>query len=291
LPIDAKHDAAAGARFALAASITTALIHACMRWVELHPFLIAFWRNAICLVLILPLVLAVGAWRTEPGALPRHALRGVVNTGAMVTLIMGLNRIPFAEATALTFAAAPLALIGSMLALGERPGRIRWLSALLGLIGVLIVAPPGPGWLGSGGMLVLLSSALFAASLLIGKAQTEVAGNLSILFYLYAALTLCCTPLALSTWHWPDINSILILLAVALLSILAHYTAIVALRRADASFVALFDYLRLIWAAGIGAIIFAETPATATIVGSLVIAAAALLPVVSRMSADRTTEP
>lgn len=251
-----------------------------MRWIELEPFLIAFWRNAFCLALILPVVAIRGAWRAEPGALPRHALRGVANTAAMVTLIMGLDRLPFAEATALTFATPAFMLFGSVIFLGERPSLVRWLSAVIGLGGVLIIAPPGPGWVGSGGMLILISAALFAASFLIGKAQTWVTNDLSILFYLYLALSIFCAPLAASVWHWPDGTALAGLGFVAILSIAAHYGGIVALRRADASLVALFDYLRLIWAAMIGAVVFDETPDAAAMIGSGLIVVAATLPLV-----------
>ncbi|MGI9510119.1 MAG: DMT family transporter, partial [Geminicoccaceae bacterium] len=271
-------DSSAGIRFAIAASITTAFIHAAMRWIELEPFLIAFWRNALCLALILPMVMVKAAWRAEPGALPRHALRGVTNTAAMVTLIMGLDRLPFAEATALTFATPAFMLFGSVIFLGERPKLVRWLSAMIGLSGVLIIAPPGPGWLGSGGMLILISAALFAATFLIGKAQTWVASDLSILFYLYLALTLFCTPLAASVWHWPDGTALMGLVSVAVMSIVAHYCGIVALRRADASLVGLFDYLRLIWALMIGVFVFGEAPDATTVVGSGLIVVAAILP-------------
>ncbi|MGI9499711.1 MAG: DMT family transporter [Geminicoccaceae bacterium] len=289
MSVDVRPDASAGARFAIAASITTAFIHAAMRWVELEPFLIAFWRNALCLVLILPMVVIGGAWRAGPGALPRHALRGIANTAAMVTLIMGLDRLPFAEATALTFATPAFMLFGSVIFLGERPRLVRWLSALTGLAGVLIVAPPGPGWLGSGGMLILVSAALFAASFLIGKTQTWVAGDLSILFYLYTALTLFCAPLAASVWRWPDSTAFASLGFIAVLSIAAHYGGIVALRRADASLVALFDYLRLIWAAMIGVVVFDETPDAATVIGSGLIVAAAILPLAFGERAGRRT--
>ncbi|MDH3662945.1 MAG: DMT family transporter, partial [Alphaproteobacteria bacterium] len=272
------------------ASITTAFIHAAMRWIELEPFLIAFWRNALCLALILPMVAIKLAWRAGPGALSRHAYRGVANTAAMVMLIMGLDRLPFAEATALTFATPAFMLFGSVIFLGERPRLVRWLSAVLGLLGVLIIAPPGPGWLGSGGMLILISAALFAASFLIGKTQTWVAGDLSILFYLYLALTILCTPLAASVWHWPDRAAFAGLGLVAVLSIAAHYSGIVALRRADASLVGLFDYLRLIWAAVIGVTIFDETPDRATIVGSATIVIAAVLPLLfDKASARRAS--
>ena len=278
MSVDVRQDSAAGVHFAIAASVTTAFIHAAMRWIELEPFLIAFWRNAFCFALILPLVAINGAWRAAPGALPRHALRGLTNTAAMVTLIMGLDRLPFAEATALTFAAPAFMLFGSVIFLGERPRPVRWLSALIGLAGVLVIAPPGPGWLASGGMLILISAALFAASFLIGKAQTWVASDLSILFYLYLALTIFCTPLAVSVWRWPDSTAFAGLASIAILSIAAHYAGIVALRRADASLVGLFDYLRLIWAAMIGALIFDETPDAMTVIGSGLIVVAAILP-------------
>lgn len=262
-----------------------------MRWIELEPFLIAFWRNALCLALILPMVAIRGAWRTGPGALSRHAYRGVTNTAAMVLLIMGLDRLPFAEATALTFATPAFMLFGSVIFLGERLRPVRWLSAVLGLAGVLMIAPPGPGWLGSGGMLILISAALFAASFLIGKTQTWVANDLSILFYLYLALTMFCAPLAASVWHWPDDVAFLALGLVAVLSIAAHYAGIVALRRADASLVALFDYLRLIWAALIGVMVFDEIPDGGTVVGSGMIVAAALLPLAFGKRETRPSDP
>jgi drug/metabolite transporter (DMT)-like permease len=281
LSVDVRPDVKLGIRFAIAASITTAFIHAAMRWVELEPFLIAFWRNALCLVLIMPVVLVKGAWRSRPDALFRHGLRGLANAGAMVTLIMGLDRLPFAEATALTFATPVFMLFGSVIFLRERPQPIRWVSALIGLAGVMVVSPPGHGWFGSGGMLILISAALFAAAFLIGKTQTWVAGDLSILFYLYLALTVFCSPLAASVWHWPDGSAFIGLGIVAALSIAAHYAGIVALRRAEASLVGLFDYLRLIWAAVIGFLLFQEIPDMMTVAGIGLIAAAAFVPLAS----------
>ncbi|MEM8948467.1 MAG: DMT family transporter [Pseudomonadota bacterium] len=278
MSVDVRPDVKLGIRFAVAASITTALIHAAMRWVELEPFLIAFWRNALCLLLILPVVIVKEAWRSRPDALLRHGFRGLANAGAMVTLIMGLDRLPFAEATALTFATPVFMLFGSVMFLRERPRPIRWASALIGLAGVLVVSPPGPGWLGSGGMLILISAALFAAAFLIGKTQTWIAGDLSILFYLYLALTFFCAPLAASVWHWPDRSAFFGLGIVAALSIAAHYAGIVALRRAEASLVGLFDYLRLIWAVAIGFLLFREIPDMMTVVGIGLIAAAAIGP-------------
>jgi drug/metabolite transporter (DMT)-like permease len=273
------------AGWAVTASVATAATHAAMRSVDLHPFLVAFWRNAFCLVLILPLVLPARSWRRLPGAAPRHALRGVANTAAMVLLIMGLARIPFAEATALTFATPAFVVIGGVLFLGERPGAAHWLAAGLGFAGVLVIAPPGPGWLGSGGALVLASSAFFAASMLIGRTQTRYADNLSILFHLYVALTLFSAPLAATVWVTPDRAALAGLGLVAVFAVAAHYAAVVAIRRAEASRIAPIDYLRLIWGAAIGLAVFAEAPSGAMLAGAALILAAALAPLARRAPA------
>jgi len=280
--IEHKHDPLIGAQWTLAASAATVLIHLLMRWVDLHPFLVVFWRNATCLALILPAVIATRAWQAGRPALSRHALRGIVNTGAMITLVMGLNRIPFAEVTALTFASAPFTLFGSIIFLREHPGPVRWLSALLGLIGVIIISPPGAGWLGSGGMLVLTSAALFAAANLVGKAQVQVASNLSILFYLFAALTFFSAPLAASVWQWPGGEALLLIGSMALIAIFAHYAFIAALRWADVSFLALFDYLRLIWGALVGIFVFGEALELSLILGGVLIIVAAIIPFAAR---------
>ena len=264
--------------WAVAASIATAATHASIRSVELHPFLIAFWRNLFCLVLILPIALPAGAWRCRPGALRLHVWRGIANTAAMVLLIMGLVRVPFAEATALTFAAPAFVVLGGMIVLRERPSRAHLWAAGLGFAGVLIIAPPGAGWIGSGGGLILLSAALFAASVLVARSQTLYADNMSVLFYLYLLLTVFCAPLALSVWTWPAWSELLDLFKVASFAIAAHWSATITVRMAQASTIAVYDYLRLVWGILIGWWLFGETVPSQTLVGMTLIGLAAAMP-------------
>lgn len=276
-----------GVLWAVIASLATAATHAAMRGIDLHPFLIAFWRNLVCLAIILPITLPRRAWRTASGAAPRHLLRGLANTIAMVMLIAGLTRIPFAEATALTFAAPIFVAIGGVLFLREAPTRATILAAFLGFVGVMVVAPPGAGWLGSGGALVIGSAVFFAASMLIGRSQTRYADTLSILFYLYALLTAFSAPLALTVWRLPDLAELAQLSLVALCAVCAHGAAMASLRAAEASTVAPYDYLRLIWAIPIGVVLFGEdSPSTSLLIGGALIICAALLPNVTRKRAD-----
>ncbi len=271
-----------GVVWAIVASLATAATHAAMRGIDLHPFLIAFWRNLFCLILILPITVPRKAWRTTPGAASRHVWRGLANTIAMIMLIAGLTRIPFAEATALTFAAPIFVAIGGVLILRESPTRLTIAAAVLGFVGVLIVAPPDAGWLGSGGALVIGSAVFFAASMLIGRSQTRYADTLSILFYLYVLLTLFSAPLAAAVWRLPDAASAAQLTLVAVCAVFAHGAAMASLRRAEASTVAPYDYLRLVWVVPVGLLLFEEgSPSTGLIIGGALIICAALLPTIS----------
>ena len=271
-----------GAFWAIVASVAIAATHAATRMVDLHPFLIAFWRNLFCLILVLPVALPKRAWHRLPGALPRHVARGVVTTIAMVLLIEGLNRMPLAEATALTFATPIFVVIGGALFLRERPGPVTTAAALLGLAGVLLVAPPGPGWLGSGGAILLISAALYAAAMLISRSQTRYADTLSILFYLYIVLAASSVPLAVVAWEWPDWHDLAGVLLISVCAVAAHTTIVVAMRRSEASAIAPYDYLRLVWAGLMGLALFGEKPSLSLVAGSTLIVAAALLPVMAR---------
>ncbi len=195
--------------WAVVASLSTAATHAVMRTAaaDLHPYLVAFWRNAISLALISPLVIASAAWRTTRPALSRHALRGAVNAAAMVLFIIGLSRAPFAYATALSFAAAPFAVLGAFVVLRERLDPIRLAAALVGFGGVVVILDPMRDGVATGGVYVLASALLFGAVTLIGKTQTRYAANLSILFYLYVFLTAFCLIAALTVWRWPVAES------------------------------------------------------------------------------------
>ena len=74
-----------GVFWAVIASLATAATHAAMRGVDLHPFLIAFWRNLICLAIIVDpkshreaiLLVSLGSarrWRSRQERTPSYML-------------------------------------------------------------------------------------------------------------------------------------------------------------------------------------------------------------------------
>jgi S-adenosylmethionine uptake transporter len=77
-------------------------------------------------------------------------------------------------------------------------------------------------------------------------------------------------------WRTPDAHALGLLLALSVCSTLGHYCATRAFVAAEASAVMPVDYLRMVWYASIGYLVFDEIPDAPTLAGAALIAGASL---------------
>jgi drug/metabolite transporter (DMT)-like permease len=82
---------------------------------------------------------------------------------------------------------------------------------------------------------------------------------------------------ALAYWANPSVGQWALLVVCGFLGAGGHYCMTRAFRVADISAVQPVKFLELVWAAILGVIVFGTTPATATVIGGVVILAATLL--------------
>ena len=135
---------------------------------------------------------------------------------------------------------------------------------------------------GSGAMLlffygpicILLACLLWSISLLLAKKLTETDDNISITFWQSAGVIPLSFIAALFVWDWFNIQQLILLCLLALVSTLAQLTLNFALKRGEISFLLPLDYLRLIWAVWLGFIIFGEVPLQNIWIGGSIIVAA-----------------
>jgi drug/metabolite transporter (DMT)-like permease len=163
-------------------------------------------------------------------------------------------------------------MIGAVMFFHERMMWTRWMSALIGFTGVLIVVWPKLS--GSNGFydLVMLGSApLFAASQLITKALTRRDRTEVIVVWQCLTISLFSFPLAMLHWVWPTPMQWSWFLAAGVLGSCAHYCATQAYRVADVSATQPVRFLDLIWATLMGLLVFGDWPTSSTLVGGLVI--------------------
>jgi S-adenosylmethionine uptake transporter len=230
------------------------------------------------------------AWPGE-AALRMHLVRGTLSSVMAVLFFWGLERVPMAQAIALAFIAPLIALYLAALWLGEKIGRRAILASVLGFAGVaVILAGQARADIGAealkGSAAILVSASLYAANIILMRAQARVAGPVEVAFFMSAVMSACF--LLAAPWlavapppaEWPAILGAA-LLAFASLMLLAF-----AYARAEAQHLAPTEYSGFVWAAFWGWLIFSEPVRPFTLAGAAMIVGACLIAARTRLPAE-----
>ncbi len=249
-------------------------------------------------------VLILAAWLARrgefPGALATrrpfgHIGRSLAGTGGMYASFLAISLLPLADATAFTFAAPLMVVPLAAILLGEAVRPYRWGAVGAGFVGVTIMLSgrlgmaTGTRALGSG---IALFGALCAAiSMIQTRRLTRSEATGAIVFYFsgvtaaVAALGLLVAALSsagasgagwIATQRFvaPTASEALALAAIGLLGGAGQILMTHCYRYADASIIAAFDYVAMIWAAALGYLLFSETPTPRVLIGAAVVAGA-----------------
>jgi len=243
---------------------------------DLSFFQIAFVRILIQVVILLPWMLRArgAAWRTSRIGL--HAFRTACSASGMVLFYVAFAVLPMALATTLTFTQALFLTVLAVLVLGERIGPRRIAATLVGFLGVLVVVRPG--WIAfDPNLLIGLACALAAAlTMLVTRQLGATESRLTIMCYVSLFSTLYLVGPAL--WSWQPIapGHLGWLLVLGLSATLGQFLMVGAFVIGEASALAPVDYIRLVFAATGGYLVFGEIPDIWTWAGSAIIIASTL---------------
>lgn len=266
-------DQTRGLMFMLLATALLTTMHGMVRYLgsDLHPFIIAFYRNLFGLIAVMPLVFRAGVGALHTAHPRLMILRGVSGILAMITWFYGLAKVPTAEATALSFTAAIFTTLAAFIFLGERMRLRRWAAICGGFVGVIVVLQPSSENFTPWMLLVLLSCVFWGLSVTIVKFLTATDSATSIVAWMSILLTLLSLPLALYAWQWPSLEQFMYLGSMGVLATCGHLSMARALSLAETTAVMSIDFMRLIWAALIGIFVFGDAFAINTWVGALII--------------------
>lgn len=242
----------------------------------LHPLQAVFFRNLFGLVFMLPWIHKAGL---EALTLPRIRLylgRTTVGLLSMFAWFWALKLLPFADAIALSFASPLFATMLAALFLGEQVRARRWTAIMVGFAGVLVILRPGADAVSAGALFALASSALGAMGIIFTKQLARSESTSAVVTIMVLIMTPMSLVPALFVWQWPPASLWPLLLTMGFAGSMGHMSFVRALRLADASSLMPYDYARLVFAAAIGWIFFAEVPDGWTWLGSAIIAAAAV---------------
>jgi drug/metabolite transporter (DMT)-like permease len=235
-------------------------------------------RSASQLLIVIPFVLATGTGlailRTRH--LKLHLLRGAFSIAGLYLYFYSFGHMAIADATAISFTKVLFLVPLAVLILGERAGRARWIAALVGFAGVLLVARPTMGGVGLPALAGMLAALTGAGLLLVTKLLTAHESPLAIMVYVALTTTTVALIPGLLAWEWPQGEAVWWLVAIGLVGPGGQYISISAYRIAEASALAPVDYVRLLYGIAAGWLIFAEIPGAMTLAGAAVIVAATL---------------
>lgn len=244
-----------------------------------HTLFVVVWaRYAGQMIVATPAAWRLGGpgfWRTRH--LRVQLVRSLCLVVATACFFGALRFVPLAEGSAIAFLAPLFAIVLSVPVLGERPTRARWLAALGGLAGVVILVRPGSAvFHPATGLLVMAAIANAFYQLLTRKLPGDSAHTT--LFYSGLVGTALLS-LALPFVETPGefaMRDAVFFVVLGLLAGLGHGLLIAAFLRAPASLIAPFTYIQMLWATFYGYVVFRQLPDGVSAVGMAVIVASGI---------------
>lgn len=241
----------------------------------LHPLQISNGRFVFAF-LGLSLVAAMVRPKVTRPHMRWHLARTSAGWAGVTLMFASVAYVPLADATAITFLNPVFGMVLAIPLLGEQVGRIRWTAAAIALAGAMVLLRPTPDSFQPAALLALGAAAIMGLELIFIKRLSGREGAFQILLINNALGVVISTLAVIAVWQPPTLAQWGLMAALGLLMACAQTCFVNAMARADASFVAPFSYLTLIFAALYDVIFYNVIPDGVTIVGACIIVAGAL---------------
>jgi drug/metabolite transporter (DMT)-like permease len=237
-----------------------------------------FYRQLAGLVILAPLIVRDwrGAFRTtRPGIL---LFRSAAGTLGMIMGFYAYQKMPLADANALSFTRSLWLVPLAAFVLHEPLGPRRIGAAIVGFVGVLIMLRPGADGIAFGlaEAAALGSAFLFALTITGMKVMTRDHSLFVLLVYSAVLGLVFAVPPALFVWRWPEPFDLFLLGAMGVLGVITQGCYIKGMQIGDAAAMAPIDYTRLVFAAVAGFLLFGEVPGPWTLLGAAIVVASTL---------------
>jgi drug/metabolite transporter (DMT)-like permease len=266
-----------GVLLVVGATITFSLSDTTAKYVtQTLPAIEVTWVRYVVFVL---LAASLAARRRRPFRTARPALqvgRGVAIVVSAILFILGLGRLPIADAAAINFVSPVFITLLAVPMLGERVEPRRWIAIAACLGGALLAAHPGAGALDPAAAFPFLSAVAWAVGIIFTRRMAGTERPATTLLWTAVTglgLLTCLLPVEARLPSWTEL---LLCLQIGVLATTGQWLVVLGYRLAPASLLAPFSYLQLVWSTTLGIIVFGAAPALDTVIGAAVIVASGL---------------
>ncbi len=235
-----------------------------------------------------------------------HLRRGFFGSVGMFSGFTALILLPLADATAISYAAPLFTVVLAALLLKEVVRIYRWTAVAVGFLGVLVMLIPyfdGTGPVGNqkivGAAFGLLGAVCAGFATVETRKLTRTESTGVIVFYFMSLVTLVALATSLLglfdpalAWRMPGLRDAGLLVLTGIMGGIGQITLTQSFRYADASLIAPFDYLSMIWAIAIGWFLFGELPQSIVMAGAGIVVAAGIFVIwrERRLGLDRRSQ-
>lgn len=243
------------------------------------PALQTFYRQAAGFAVLLPVILRLRGRAfatTRPGIL---LFRSAAGTVALMLSFYAYQELPLADANALSFTRTLWLVPLAAIVVREKVGPLRVSAAVVGFLGVLLMARPGAGGdlaLGLPALAMLLASFLFALTITGMKVMTRDHSPTVLLVWAMTLGLIFSIPGGMLTWRVPAPVDFALLCAMGVLGTITQACYIKGMQVGDAAAMAPIDYTRLVFAAAAGFLLFHEIPTAWTLAGAAIVVGSTL---------------
>lgn len=265
--------------------VTSALFFALMNMFvqlsgELPTIQKAFFRNLIALIAASAVMI-----RKRVGILPAKGarldvlLRSVMGFIGVICNFYALGRLNLSDASLLNKMSPFFAIIFSIFLLREKADKVQWGIIIMAFIGVLFVIKPSfrnaellPSLLGFiGGM------AAGCAYTFVRRATKHGAHGSCIVFCFSAFSCIISLPFVILGYEHMTLQQLLLLIGAGLSAAGGQFCITAAYSHAPAKEVSIYDYSQILFSAAIGFFVMGQLPDWLSIIGYIVIIAAAFI--------------
>ena len=238
-----------------------------------------FYRQLAGFLILLPVILQRGKAvfaTSRPGIL---IFRSAAGTIGMVLSFYAFQKMPLADANALSFTRTLWLVPLAAFVVREKIGPLRIAAALVGFLGVLIMVRQGAGGhfaIGVPALAMLGSSFLFALTITGMKVMTKDHAPIVLLVWSAALGLVLAIPGAFLSWRWPALPDLALLGSMGVMGTVTQACYIRGMAVGDAAAMAPVDYIRLVFSVMAGFVLFHELPGVWTLVGAGIVVVSTL---------------
>ncbi|WP_435140883.1 DMT family transporter [Pseudopelagicola sp. nBUS_19] len=203
-------------------------------------------------------------------------LRSIFLLIATTFFFFGFVSIGLANAAAIMSLNPVLITLGAALILGERFGVRRAIGVGAALIGAIIIIRPGSEVFSRDAMLPLCATVAYSGYAITTRFVGRDEDPWTSLLYTAAFGALVLSAIVPFFWVRPDFTAAVLMMCLGSVGAIGHFCLIRALMIAEASAIAPFSYVGLIFAIFWGMVLFGEYPDAFTYLGALVIVIAGI---------------